>query len=121
MRPDRIGAGENFLHVLRARVGRDVDVFRNLTANKIPYASACEVGNVAGCAQSIHERASGRKHRFFLNPGGIHILTLAGRAAAVETATYASSGSTLRRPRVAEGVDHEANDRNTDAGIGHVE
>ena len=90
MRADRVGAAEDFLHFLRARVGRDVDVFRNLTADEIAHAAACEVGDVAGGAQSIHERTSGRKHRFFLDPGGIHILTLAGRVAAVETGMYSA-------------------------------
>jgi hypothetical protein len=90
MRANRVGTAEDFLHFLRARVGRDVDVFRNLTADEIAHAAACEVGNVAGGAQSIYERTSGRKHRFFLDPGGIHILTLAGRVAAVETGMYSA-------------------------------
>jgi len=85
MQADCVGTAEDFLYFLWARVGRDVDVFRNLTADEIAHAAAREVGNVARGAQSIHERTSGRKHRFFLDPGGIHILTLAGRVVAVET------------------------------------
>ena len=90
MRANRVGAAENLLHLGGVRVGRDIDIFRNLTADEIAHAAACEVGGVAGCAQSIHERTSGRKHRFFLDPGGIHILTLAGRAPPVETGTYSA-------------------------------
>ena len=82
---DRIGTMENFLHLGGARVSCDVEIFWSLTADEIAHAAAGEVGDVAGCAQSIDESACGRKHCFFLNPSGIHRLTLAARAPAVET------------------------------------
>ncbi len=68
--PDRIGAGENFLHLGGTRVRCDVDVFWSLTADEIADAAAGKVGDVTGCAQSIDECACGPKHCFFLNPAG---------------------------------------------------
>ena len=96
MRADRVGPAEDFLHFLRSRVGRDIDVFRRLPADQIAHAAAREVGNVSGRAQSIDERTSGQNHRFFLDRGGIHTFTLAVRAPPVETADLYSAVRTER-------------------------
>jgi hypothetical protein len=49
---NRISAGKDFLHVLRARIGRDVEIFRSLTPDKITDAATREVSEVACCAQA---------------------------------------------------------------------
>src|SRR4030095_7409641 len=47
MRADRIRACKNFLHLLRARIGGDVNIFRREPADHVPNATAGEVGDVA--------------------------------------------------------------------------
>ena len=53
MRADRVGASKDFLHFLGARIGCDIDVFRRLPADQIAHATAGEIGDVAGCAESF--------------------------------------------------------------------
>ena len=67
MRANRVGAAEDFLHFLRARVGRDIDILGRLAANQIAHATACEVGGVPGRAQSIAQSARGHFHRRHLH------------------------------------------------------
>ena len=71
MRANRVGAAEKSS---APRPGARRSRYRypsEPAAHEIAHASACEVGGVAGCAQSIYERTSGRKRReLFLVPAG---------------------------------------------------
>ena len=135
MRADRIGAGENFLHLLRARIGRDVDVLRRLAADQIAHAAAGEIGDVAGRAQSIDERARGRSIGVYLIEGFTATLDVRIASALVRGSSLLSdrsmrpadrrisTGASSDRSRlagIAEGMNDEADDRDADAGIGDV-
>jgi hypothetical protein len=86
MRADRIGASENFLHVFGPCIGRDIDVLGSFSPNEIAHATAREIGDVSGCAQSLDKRARSREHGRFLpaGRGAIHASTLAPRLVTVE-------------------------------------
>src|SRR5437660_368866 len=89
MRADRIGAPEQFLHFLRSRVSRDVDVFRRETTHHVADAAAGKEGDMIMFAQLCGDRAC----RFF---HCLHKPTVAGplcRGELESTATECSSCS----------------------------
>ena len=53
MSANGVGAAKKLLHFLRARVGRDINVFRDFAAHQITNAAASPVGNVAGVAETL--------------------------------------------------------------------
>src|SRR5437868_14560183 len=62
MRPDRISARKNFLHLLRACIGGDIDIFRRKPAHHVPDATTGEVGDMAVLAELCRNRARGFLH-----------------------------------------------------------
>ena len=63
MRANRVGAWKNFLHQLRSRVGRDVDVLRRFAADNIAHTTSGEVGDVTALAQTRSNFARCLFHR----------------------------------------------------------
>src|SRR6266853_4997870 len=57
VRADRIGAREQFLHFLRSRVSRDVDVFRREIAHHVADTAASKKGGVVVFAQFCRDGA----------------------------------------------------------------
>src|SRR5436190_6643409 len=62
IRADRIRTRENSLHLLRVRIGSDVDIFRRKPADHVPNATAGEVGDVAVVAEFCRNGARSFLH-----------------------------------------------------------
>src|SRR5450432_1278565 len=96
MRAHRVSAGKDFLHILRPRVGRDIDILRDLPPDEVAHATAGKVGDMTRGSQPLNDAARrGFRRRKFVgahNCAHLRAGTLAPRESAVETASEAAAG-----------------------------
>src|SRR6266571_7915179 len=69
---DGVGVRKNLLYDIRRRVRCDVEIFRRQTADHIADATAREISDLAGRAQTLRDLA-----RSFLHPRRFHALIVA--------------------------------------------
>ena len=63
VRAHRVRPRKHFLHIIRPRVRRNIDVLRNLAAQEIPHRATRVVRHMPGRAQSAHNITRGLFHR----------------------------------------------------------
>src|SRR5436305_191181 len=63
VRTDRVSVRKNFLHDVRRRVGRDIEVLRRQSTHHVAHATAREVSDVSALAQTLCELARSFFHR----------------------------------------------------------